>query len=100
MCFSDELIKTVAVIKKLNLGLCNSKTDKGEGKLAKQNRDYCKCKINSFLQVTPLLNGEDINVSVRKGRGNGGVARKSEAGIWRQNEAGDDTASTCVSILA
>lgn len=38
----------------------------------------------------PLLNGEDINVSVRKGRGNGGVARKSEAGSWRQNEAGDE----------
>lgn len=49
MCFSDELIKTVAVIKKLNLGLCNSKTDKGEGKLAKQNRDYCKCKNQFFL---------------------------------------------------
>lgn len=40
--------------------------------------------------MTHLLNGEDVNVSVRKGRGSGGVARKSEAGSWRQHEAGDE----------
>lgn len=53
----------------------------------------------SFLQVTHLLNGEDVNVSGRKGRGSGGVARKSEAGSWRgMRLVMNYRASTCVSM--